>query len=400
MREIGIRKVIGARVTQVLAQFMTESTVICLMALLIAFGIFTVIKTQFLSLTPNLGSCSILVLRLITSLSSLAFAIATGVLSGIIPGMFFSKVNAAYVLRGAGSPKGAVRMGFRKVLIVIQYVFALAFITSTIILYKQYQDFVNFDLGFKTGNVINIDLKGNKPEVLESKLLSMPEVKRISRSLTVTSTGSNYYTHVKGSNPQDSVQAWYNKINESYMDLFDFKLIAGTNLSDQLTGNPEMEVIVNRKLITKLNIANGDPGKAVGETVVIDKTKLTIVGVVEDFHYSTLDRPIGPFVFRQLDRARILNVQIDTDNLPATIAKIDQAWKGIDDVHPLDAELYDQQIESAYRQYSSIGKVVGFLAFLTVIICSLGLLGMVIFSAESRMKEMSIRRVMEREHGM
>ena len=394
MREVGIRKVIGARRSQVMAQFMAESTVISLMALLFAFVIFTLIKSQFLSLTPNLNRLFDLTLTPIHIVFFVAFAIATGLFSGMVPGIFFSKVNAAYVLRGAGGWKGSARTGGRKALIVVQYVFALVFITSTVILYKQYRDFVNFDLGFNTNNIVNIDLKRNNAEVLESKLAILPEVKEISRSFMITSIGNNYYTHVKGLDPNDSLRSWYNKIDENYLDLFDFRLVAGRNITRRLDGAPEREVIVNRTLISQLQIAAGDPDKAVGETVTIDGSELTIVGVVEDFHYSTIDRQIGPFVFRQLDRPKILNVRIASNDLQATMAKIESIWRSVDDAHPLEAEFYDRQIEYAYREYSSIGKVVGFLAFLTVIICSLGLFGMVIFSAETRMKEMSIRRVM------
>lgn len=394
MREVGIRKVIGARRSQVMAQFIAESTVISLMALLFAFVIFTLIRSQFLSLTPNLSRLFDLALTPAHIALFVIFAVATGLFSGLVPGMFFSKVNAAYVLRGAGGWKGSARMDGRKALIVVQYVFALVFITSTVILYKQYRDFVSFDLGFNTNNIVNIALRRNKADVLESKLAVLPEIKGTSRSFMITSTGNNYYTHVKGVDPNDSLRTWYNKIDEHYLDLFGFRLIAGRNIAGRAEGAPEREVIVNRTLIRQLQISGGDPDKAIGETVTIDGNKLTIVGVTEDFHYSTLDRQIGPFVFRQLDRAKILNVQITSPDLQATMAKIEKVWRSIDDAHPMEAELYDHQIESAYREYSSIGKVVGFLAFLTVVICSLGLLGMVIFSAETRMKEMSLRRVM------
>lgn len=394
MREVGIRKVIGARAKQVMAQFMVESTVIALMALALAFAIFLLIRPQFLSLTPNLGRLLDLTLTPTHVLLFILFAILTGLISGFVPGMFFSKISSASALRGTGLTKTSSRMGMRKVLIVVQYVFALVFITSTVILYKQYQDRVNFDLGFNTNNIVNINLQGNDADVLESKLAQLPEVKATSRALMITSTGSNFYTYVKGSTPNDSIRSWYNKIDEKYLQLFDFRIIAGRNISGRLPETPEREAVVNQALIKQLNIASGDPAKAVGQVVFIENKELTIVGVVEDFHYSTLDRPIGPFVFRQLDNSRILNVKIESNDLPATMAKLETTWKTIDDTHTMNAQLYDHQIENAYREYSSIGKLVGFLSFLTVIICSLGLLGMVVFAAETRMKEMSVRLVL------
>lgn len=394
MREVGIRKVVGAKRTQVAAQFITESVVISLMALVFAFAIFAMIKTQFLQLTPNLGRLFNLDLTPAHVISFVAFAIAIGLFSGLVPGVFFSKMNAVTVLRGSGAWKIPTKFAVRKALVVVQYVFALAFITSTVILYKQYQDFINFDLGFKTNNILNIKLNSVKPEVLGQKLAALPEVQQTSSSMMVTSIGNNYYTYVKGADPADSVQTWYNKIDESYLPFFDFKLVAGRNLDNKIDSLPEQQVVINETLMKQLALGGGDPEKAVNETVTIEGKKLTVVGVMKDFHYSTLDRKIGPFVFRQLGRAGILNVKIASRDLPATMAKIETIWRSVDDAHPLNAQFYDSQIEHAYREYGSIGKLVGFLAFITIVICSLGLLGMVVFAAESRMKEMSIRRVM------
>lgn len=393
MREVGIRKVIGAKRRQVMWQFVAESVVVCLAALLFAFVLFTLIRQQFLLLTPNLGRLFDLHLTTWHLIVFVLFAIATGLLSGLVPGVYFSKVKVAEVMRGLIGLK-AGRLNFRKALIVVQYVFALAFITATVILYKQYKDFVSFDLGFNTRNIVNINLQRNPKDVLETRLLALPDVSAVSASYMVTSTGDNYYTHVKYNGVADSLRAWYNKIDERYLNVLGFSLVSGQNLHPRNPGAPESEAIVNKALLEQLKIATGDPQLAIGETIIVEGQSLVIVGVVDNFHYSTLSRAVGPFLFRQLERPRFLQVKINSPDLSAAMAHLNEVWKTIDPVHPLQAEFYDRQIEFTYREYSSIGKVVGYLAFLTVIISSLGLLGMVVFAAETRMKEMGIRRVL------
>lgn len=394
LREVGIRKVIGAKRRQLLFQFIAESVVISMVALLFAFIIFTLIRSQFMSLTPNLTQLFDMKLSPLHVALFVVFAMVTGLVSGVLPGIFFSKVKIASAMRGSSVFGVSGRTSGRKVLIVFQYVFALTFITSTVILYKQYRDFVTFDLGFSTRNIINVDLQGNSPDVLQSQLSQLSEVTDISRSHLVTSIGQNYYTHVKHGSSKDSIRAWYNKIDERYLTVLDFKIIAGRNFVSRTATDREREVIVNRKLLEQLHVGENDPGKAIGETVRIEGKSLQIVGVVDNFHHNTIENQIGPFLFRQSSEPHYLNLKISSKNIPITIEKITTLWKQIDLIHPVRAELYDHQLEFTYREYLSIGKVVGFLAFLTIVISSLGLLGMVVFAAETRMKEMGIRRVM------
>jgi len=128
--------------------------------------------------------------------------------------------------------------------------------------------------------------------------------------------------------------------------------------------------------------------------LTIDGRQLTIVGVLKDFHYGTLLNPIEPTGFRYSNKGDYLNVKIASDNWPATLADIEKAWRKIDKVHPLDARFYDDQIEEAYNQFSVMVKVIGFLAFLAICIASMGLFGMVVYTTETRLKEISIRKVL------
>ena len=160
-------------------------------------------------------------------------------------------------------------------------------------------------------------------------------------------------------------------------------------------------MIVNQELLKRFNIGTDDPQKAIGEEITfsnfkVNGRKMTIIGVMKDFHYGKVDNLIGPVAFMfwtPQDRA-IINAKIQSTDIPATMAKIKSAWKKIDHVHPFKAEFYDEEIEDAYSEFSAMIKIIGFLSFLAISIASMGLFGMVVYTTETRLKEISIRKIM------
>ena len=194
---------------------------------------------------------------------------------------------------------------------------------------------------------------------------------------------------------------WLNLVDEHYLPVHKHKLIAGKNFSLRPKKGEESEVIVNEQVLKRFDIAKKDPEKALGKIVTVDGQKLAIVGVLKDFHYGTMENKIEPVVFRYSSQepGGYLNVKITSTDLPATMASIDNAWRKIDKVHPLDAKFYDDQIEQAYSQFSVMVRVIGFIAFLAICIASLGLFGMVVFTTETRLKEISIRKVLGASEG-
>ncbi|HEY4335987.1 MAG TPA: ABC transporter permease [Puia sp.] len=399
-REVGIRKVIGARRIQVIGQFMAESILISLLSLGVAFLLFLALRGQFLGIHPQLQSAFSLELSPGLILTFIAFAILVGFVAGILPALFYSKINAVKVLKDAGSIKVFRHISLRKALVVIQYTFSLAFITATIIGYHQYKSFLRFDLGFTTENILNIKMQGNEDGVFVKRLSALPAVKGISRSLLVSSLGSIYGSKAKYDNPADSAEVDMNYIDENYLSLHRYAFLGGRNFTPKPKKAPETETIVNEQLLKRFNIGHGNPAEALGKTITIDKTKLIIVGVLKDFHYGTLDKKIEPTALRySASPGGYVNVQVSAANLPATMTGIETLWKQLDKVHPLNAAFYDDQIEGAYAFFSIILKVIGFFAALAICISSLGLFGMVVYTMEKRVKEISIRRVLGAGNG-
>lgn len=395
-REVGIRKVVGALKSHVMSQFIVESVMIALLALVFSFALFVLIKPYFLSFDYQYQQMLALDLSPGMILCFIALAIVVGIMAGFFPALFFARVNAIKVLKNLTSVRVFKNVTIRKALIVTQFTISLMFIAATIIGYKHYKQILAFDLGFNTENVLNITLHGNKPELLARELSVMPEVKEISQSALITSVGSYWGTSMKYTNPEDSTYVYFNAIDERYLPLHGHKLLAGRNFSAQAENAIENEVIVNEKVLKRFNIGNGNPQKAIGEIVTVNGKKVQIVGVMKDYSYGrSTDAEMKEVIFRYAPaEASYVNARVISADWPSTLAKIEAAWKKIDNVHPLDATFYDDQIEDAYSSYSARIKVIGSLAFLAICIASIGLLGMVVFTTETRLKEISIRKVM------
>ncbi len=394
-REVGIRKVIGARRSQVIGQFIAESVIISLCALFFAFCIFLLLRVQFLSFDPEIEKIFSLDPSPKLILYFVLLAIVVGTIAGFLPALFYSKINAVQVLKDASSMKVFRHISLRKALIVIQYTLSLIFITATIIGYNQYKSFLRFDLGFTTQNVLNINMQGNKDDVFVKELSAIPAVKDISKSLIVSSVGSIYGGMMKYKDPMDSAMVDLNYIDDHYLPMHNYKFLAGRNFTPKPKDAPETEVVVNYEMIRRFNIGHNNPEKAIGEMVSIDNKKMMIIGVLKDFHYGTIENKIDPVAFKYSPEPYgYINVKVVSTNMPAVLTSIETIWKKIDKVHALDAKFYDDQIVKAYGQFSVMLKVIGFFAFLAICISSLGMFGMVIYTMEKRLKEISIRKVL------
>ncbi|QMW03596.1 ABC transporter permease [Spirosoma foliorum] len=405
-KEVGIRKAIGAGKSQVWQQFLAEAIMISLAALFLSFVLFLVLRPQLINLAPEMQHTVKLELTPTMVITFIIFSITVGVIAGFMPALFFSKVSAINALRNVSSVKVFKHLTLRRALVVVQYTLTLIFITTTAIGYVQYKNILAFDLGFNTENILNINMQGNKPDAFLKELSEMPEVTSLSRSLIVTSVGNAWGGYMKYTDSRDSVLVMTNHVDENYLPLHGYKLIAGGNFRARPTTTAAArEVIVNQQILKRFNIANNDPEKAIGQEITFSSfhgtRKMTIIGVMKDFHYGKVDNLIGPvaFMFWTPEDRAVINAKIQSKDMLATRAKIESAWKKIDRVHPFQAEFYDEAIEEAYSEFSTMIKIIGFLAFLAISIASMGLFGMVAFTTETRLKEISIRKVMGASSG-
>lgn len=413
-KEVGLRKAIGAGKRQIWQQFLAEAVIISLAALLLSCFIFLALRPQLINLAPEMQRMVKLELTPFMVIAFILFSVTVGVIAGLMPALYFANVNAINALRNVsgqyrtGAPTGAGPAGvfkhltIRRALVVIQYTLTLIFITTTAIGYVQYKNILAFDLGFRTENILNINMQGNKPDLLLKELSEIPEVTALSRSLIITSVGNAWGGYVKYKDSRDSALVMTNNVDENYLPLHAYKLIAGGNFRARpTTAEAVRELIVNEQFLKRFNIAPNDPGKAIGQEITFSNVnvrdrRMTIVGVMRDVHYGKVDNLVGPvaFMFWTPGDQAVINAKIRSTDMPATRARIESVWKKIDLIHPVQAKFYDEQIEEAYSEFSAMIKIIGFLSFLAISIASLGLFGMVAFTTETRLKEISIRKVM------
>jgi putative ABC transport system permease protein len=401
-KEIGLRKVIGAGKSQVRQQFLAEAIIVSVAALILSFLMFLVLRPQFINMAPEMQNMVKLELTPIMVIAFVVFAIAVGVMAGLFPAIFFSNVGIIKALRNSSTVKVFKHLSLRRALVIVQYTFTMIFITATAIGYTQYKDILSFDLGFNTANILNIRMAGNNADNLIKAFEEIPEVVGVSKSLMITSVGNYWGGHMKYHNDLDSALVWYNKIDENYLPLHDHKLIAGRNfITHPSTEKESTEVIVNEEVLRHFDIAKKDAEKALGEVITIDMHKYTIVGVMKDFHYGKVENKIDPVVMMMYvpEKNGFINMKIQSTDIIATRAKIESAWKEIDKTHPIEAVFYSDAIEKAYSEFSAMIKIIGFLSFLAISIASMGLFGMVVFTTETRLKEISIRKVMGASSG-
>jgi putative ABC transport system permease protein len=395
-REVGIRKVAGASWFQVFQQFILEAMLLSFLSLILAYGLFLMVRSEFISMDATFQEMVTLIPPAQVYLYFGGMAIGVGIFAGLLPALFFSKVSTIQVLKDLSSIKLFKYVNLRKGLIIFQYSLSLLFIVAVTIEYKQYQYSMNFNLGFTTDNILTLDLQKNKSQLLEKEFSEIAEVKQIAKSNYITSVGVSGTPYSMRYQSTDSVDLKFNFIDEHYLTMHDHQLIAGKNFSSSTIA--QHDIIINEKIVKWMKI--NDPQQAIGEDLIFGGSKYKIVGVIKDFNYDRINHPIQFFAFvNDPAQLEMMSLKIQSSDMVATMEKIRAAWKKIDPIHPLRAEFYNESIGVAYNKLSWMAKMIGSIALLAIFIASLGLLGMVIFTTETRLKEISIRKVLGASEG-
>lgn len=396
-KEVGARKVVGATRGQVFTQFVFEAILISVIALIFSYGIFQLLKPHFLDLVLEDERIS-LDFQWVQGLYFILFAIAIGFIAGALPSLFLSKLKAISILRDASKVKLFKGLSLRRALVIFQFVISMALIIGSTISHKQYKYALNFDLGFTTENILNIPLQGNDSEILMAEISKLSEVSKLSRSNMVLSTGSIWTERVKYQDPLDSVLIYINYVDKNYVATHEFEFLAGDVFPFEVVDGDVNFIIIDELMRSRFNFET--PESAIGEILTRrnngEQEKLKIVGVVRDFQYHTIageKKPCG-FIQGTSDQFEFLNLVVRTDDAIAMMDKLEGIWTQVDQLHPFEAVFYDDQIQEAYKDQAVLFKIFGFLAFLAISIASMGLLGMAVFTTETRIKEISIRKVM------
>ncbi|MDP3461739.1 MAG: ABC transporter permease [Bacteroidales bacterium] len=401
-REIGIRKVAGAHRTQLIMQFLGESMVLSLIAFLIALSLAELSLPYFNNLIGlNLSLSALFFSESLLPLIILIMAILLlGMLSGLFPAFVLSSFSPIQVLRPGINP-GNTHMfssgNLRKILVVLQFIISIGMIISTLVVSKQLTFMQNAPKGFQSEQVmvihfpIDTSLFANK-EVIRHQILEVPEVQQVSLSQSLPGYKSGRLMFFVG----DTVKPEVHTINlyvvdHEFFDLLKIKLIEGRLFSKEYPNDASTAFVVNKAaadylgypnpLEVEMNCGMGVQGK--------------IVGVVDNFHYSSMHQPIEPLVFILVNkRADYLAVKLNSRNMSETVARIGDIWQKFDSKHFFHYTFLDDRFAQQYRHEQQMLSLFGYFSLLVILISCLGLYGLSAFSIEQRTREIGIRKVL------
>ncbi len=390
-KEIGVRKVVGSSKSHVLVQFTIETVLITILSVVFSIVIFSWIKPFFLANIPKIDSVLQLETPPILFAYFVGFALVVGILTGLIPALFFARIKPLNALRSGSSMRLSSRLNIRKALVVVQFTLSMVFLVGVSILFKQYNYSVNFDMKFQKENVLNIPLQGNDLNKLLPEFEKIPEVTNISASSMIPGTGVWERSILKDPRTNDSTYNFTMAISPTYFDVYGIEILAGRVFNPQPLGSPMSEIMVNQHFVKAYGFES--ISDVLGKQFYIKNQPLTIVGVFQDFQYQSIEEPITSLVmFEKAASFEYLNLRVQSGDINAAIGKMEAAWKSVDKEHKMEAKFLDQELQDLFGLFLVFMKVLGFLGIVAISIACLGLLGMAIFNVETRVKEIGIRK--------
>ncbi len=395
-REIGVRKIVGAQRFQVFFQFVGEAVVFALVSLVFSYVMMQALKPAFMQLNIAREFAAELKEDYSLLLYFIAFAFAIGLIAGLLPAGYLSSFKPATVLKDSGNVNVYSRLTFRKALIVVQFVLSITFIIVVLVVHRQINFMVNMDYGINDKDILNVRLQGVEFRKLANEVSTLPgvvSVGGVSHRLGTWADRSSDYRRNLEDEPfvmRDFV------VDNNYVTNLDMKFLAGHNFDPSEQGELEKHVILNEKALEMFKFE--DPISAIGQTIWTDDSlMLTVIGVVKNFHFRPLSYQIGPIALRyNINNLQFLSARIAPSQKEIIVASLESAWKKVDPIHPLEWKMMEDEIDEAYTSagFTDILKIVGYISFLAVSLACLGMLGMSMYSTQTRMKEIGVRKVM------
>ncbi len=390
-KEVGLRKVSGAGRFEVISQFLGESVVQAFLGLGLALTLVALALPLFNSLAGKAITFSrLLDPRLIIGIA--AMTILTGLLSGSYPAFFLSAFRPAHVLKGGVVSGGRSQAGLRKVLVVLQFSLTLFFVMGTAIVGRQLRFVRSSDLGMDTHNVVSATRGAflRDFQAYRNTVLANPNVLSVTQSDQPQKEQRGLpQVSWDGKGPGDESQFFPVSVDPDYLQTFRVGMAQGRFFSREFPSDTKESVVLNETAVRVMGI-----DQPLGKKVTIGRRAYTVIGVVKDFHQSSLHRPIEPMILTW--SGGNLCIRISPRNAAETVAFLESASKRflLDPNLPVTLEFLDKQIDGFYSAERKIEAVLGLFTGIALFTACLGLFGLASFLAEKRTKEIGIRRVL------
>jgi putative ABC transport system permease protein len=391
-KEIGVRKVVGAMRFALIRQFIAEALLIVSIAIVISVLLVTLVLPQFSHLTRR-------PIRIpfgdpvfwVTMLGLLA---VTGFLSGSYPALYLSSFKPVKVLKGLPKFSGAA-LWFRKGLVVFQFMLSIILIIGTIVVSKQVNYIQTVNLGYDRENLLYVPLEGNLTpnyDLFKNQALQMPGIKdvtRITQSPTQLDNGTGG-VNWEGKDPDRDIDFSYAFVGYDFIKAMHLQLKEGRDFSKDFATD-SVGYLVNESALQIIKYK--DP---IGKPLTFWGKKGTIIGVLKDFHFNSLHEPIRPLVFSLGEHATFGEALIRTQpgKTKQALASLAAICKTLNPKFPFTYQFSDEEYAKLYTSEQVVSRLAKYFAILAIFISCLGLLGLVMFTAEQRTKEFGIRKVL------
>jgi putative ABC transport system permease protein len=386
-KEIGIRKVMGSQRRQLIFQFLGESFILSFMAFLLAIGLVHVLLPFFNTVANKALSFSYLMdVKLVAGF--IGMFLLTGLLAGIYPALVLSRFNPVETLYGK------LRFGSRnllaKSLVVLQFTLATFLVIATVIIYSQFSFLVNYNLGYNDKNVAVLraaPFNRDKLEVVKNTILQNPAITSVS-----VDQGGRWSTTARINGSQD-VNFDMKIIDENYLSLLQIPVVKGRGFSKEYPSDTATGVMVNESFVKMAGWK-----EPVGQVVdfFYNNKKYNVIGVVKDYHYTSLNEKIGPQIFLSQPSypLRDIYVKVKADKTAEVLPFLQKTFKQLFPFQPYEYKFKDVDNEQQYAAEQKWKQIVSFGAVLTIFISCIGLFGLSLLAAERRTKEIGIRKVL------
>ena len=393
--EVGLRKVVGAKKSDLVQQFLGESILLSLITLFLALMLVWLLIPTFNNLMSKQLSLKLLLKPLVIS-GVIGIAFFTGIVSGSYPALFLSSFQPIQTLKGA-SGYGAQSYFFRKALVVFQFALSIFLIIGTVVIYRQMNFVRHKDLGYHQKDVLCVRMIGslqNQYETAKNELLRNPNIVSITRSVQhpVNIGSSVSAIDWDGKNPDESATMNFEYVDYDYFKTLGMEIIDGRSFSREHSTDLSEGYIVNEEAVRLMGIDS-----PVGKRLSVFRKEGRIIGVVKNFHFQPLHQPIRPFVIGADPNwsKNWMFIKLKPENLTETVASIKSICKKFDaDDSYMNFHFLDSALDSSYRAERQIGQFASYFTVLATLISCLGLFGLASFMSQQRTREIGIRKVL------
>ena len=390
-KEVGVRKVVGAHKRQLVRQLLGESFLFTFIALVFSIIVVLIVLPVFSCVIgKELGSNAFLSVKSIMAI--MGIFVLVGAVSGCYPALFISSFQPVKILKGNLRNKSRGSVFFRNSLVVVQFAVSIIMIVSTITLYHQLNYIRNKKLGYDKDQILTFSRRGlDDLEPFKNELLKNPGILKVSGSSGLpTRIGWSNIPHWEGKSPDDNPFFYRLSVDYEFFDLYGLEIVQGRKFSQEM-GDRGKAFILNEAAVRSLGFK--DP---IGQMFGFWKISGTVVGVVKDFHFESLHKPITPLGIgiQDSENFNYVSVKISAHDIGGSIKYIENRWKKFSPKYPLEFSFIDERVDAMYKNERKITSSFNYFALIAIFIACLGLFGLASFTAEQKTKEIGIRKVL------